>query len=457
MINFIINKDMENVKQKAYSIYYLTKYIEDDINIGYEPKENALNIFYGVEPNVKNSIYIPNFEIKSGNPIYKCEYEKYVYINFEKNITKYFFEKDKTYHFEFDIINTAFYFISCRQEYDIKTRDGFERFLSQYSLMNEVSRETIFDNLSKMLLVVMHFINNNIKEKNDKFRIVLTHDVDNVNSRNIYVLLHFLKQVLKGKEKGFKERVKDLIENTISNKYMMINKCIELEKKYGGKSEFYFIQGKKGRYGSRYSVNDLDKVKNVFSANGDFIAGMHTNFYSYENEELIKLDKSTLESYFKIDVKSCRNHYLRFKVPVSWNILYACGIEYDTTLGYSDIDGFRAGTSKCFLPYDLEKNDKIDILEIPMINMDVVEMEKTKSFEEKWYSIKEVIDKARSNNSVSSILWHQCSLSYAEYYRMYEKVLEYIDSVGGKFINYKDLIYEREEQIKQLNKIFSEL
>lgn len=457
MINFIIDRNVKNVKQKAYSIYYLTRYIEDDISIGYEVKAKALNIFYGVEPKMENSIYIPNFEIKSESPNYVCKYKNYEYVNFEKSISEYFSQKDGKYYFEFDIINTAFYFISCKQEYDISSRDGFDRFLSKFSLISEISKEPVFDNFSKMLLNIIQRIDNSIKEKSDKFRILLTHDVDNVNSRNIFVLLHFVKQILNGKEKSFKERVGDLLKNTVSNRYMMIDKCIELEKKYNGKSEFYFIQGKKGRYGSRYSVNELKKVKNVFSQDGDFVAGIHTNFYSYENVDNIKNEKSTLENYFKINIKSCRNHYLRFKVPVSWSVLYDCGIEYDTTLGYSDTDGFRAGTSKCFLPYDVMKNEKIDILEIPMINMDVVEMEKNKSFEEKWISIKEVIDKAKSNNSVSSILWHQCSLSYDDYYKMYEKILKYIAFLGGKFINYKDLVDERKKQIKELDKIFNQL
>lgn len=456
MINFIVDNRIKNIKQKAYAIYYLTKAVKEEIKIGYEVKEEALNVFYGLKPTVKGSIYIPYFEVEDINKNYICRYENFSYINFEKDIEKYFSEKDGVLSFEFDIISTAFYLISCKEEYDIDKRDELNRFLAQYSLRRNLYNEAIFDNLSRMLLNVVKEIKHDLALKDDKFKIVLTHDVDNITSRSLYVFLHFAKEFLLG-NKSFTTRLKDLISYTVFNKYMMIGQCIRLEEKYGAKSEFYFIQGKKGRLGARYGAKKLSKCKRFFSNKEGFVVGLHTNLYSYNNVELVKHEKKIVENCFEVSINSCRNHYLRFSIPESWNILYQAGIKYDTTLGYADVDGFRAATSRCFLPYDLNKNDKIDILEVPMINMDAVEMEKDKSLEEKWDSIKKVIDEVKKNKGTSSILWHQCSLSDVDYYNMYERALKYIASMGGKFITSKDLEEERSIEIRELDKIFNEL
>ena len=66
-----------------------------------------------------------------------------------------------------------------------------------------------------------------------------------------------------------------------------------------------------------------------------------------------------------------RNHVLRFKTPDSWVMLAKAGFKYDTTFHYHDMVGFRNGMCHPFYPFDLNKNNTIEILEIPLIVSDI--------------------------------------------------------------------------------------
>ena len=124
----------------------------------------------------------------------------------------------------------------------------------------------------------------------------------------------------------------------------------------------------------------------------------------------------------------CRNHHLRFKTPDSWEILADAGFGYDSTFGHRYSIGFRNGMCHPFNPYNLNTGKEIDILEIPLVVMDVALFATCKSFEEAWERTKNLIDTTASLNGVITLLWHNfvfgCKFR-KDWTRLYEKVLHY--------------------------------
>lgn len=59
--------------------------------------------------------------------------------------------------------------------------------------------------------------------------------------------------------------------------------------------------------------------------------------------KILKKKKRRLEEVLGKKVVGYRNHYLRFRVPDTWELLSKAGFKYDTTFGYSDCAGFRNG------------------------------------------------------------------------------------------------------------------
>ena len=228
-----------------------------------------------------------------------------------------------------------------------------------------------------------------------------------------------------------------------NNDYWNFEKYVGIEKIFNAKSSFYFITGKKGRYGARY---DLKKLKNVihYLKESGFDIGLHTNFYSYNNCKEIKKENEAVENILGHPIVGSRNHYLRFNVPHSWSQLIKAGIKYDSSLGYPDSVGFRAGTADPFSPYDLEKDEILPIIEIPLVIMDNALFEVLALTEQEVTErVKRLIDRVAEVNGVVTILWHSevlCDREFPGWAEVYQTILSYIVLKGGKFLTEKEIL-----------------
>lgn len=460
MINFIIDDKILMKREALYTIFFLTENCEEEIKLSKEPieDEGAVNIFYGLKPTCKGSLYIPYLEEKY--PQKHITFNKYkdeVFINFGEEVLEPYKIIEGNIEFNYDIISTSFYLISCGEEKDINTRDGMNRFLGEYSLRRKYIHIPFFDVNAQILYTAMKEINKELKLKEKKFEVMLTHDVDSVNSRNIYVFLHNLKELLLNKDKPFKTKLGDLIKDIIYNRHLQYENYIKIESARGTGSEFYFIEGVKHRLGKRYNLSQIKKQINLLKNNSKYVIGLHTNYFSYDNSKAIKDEISSIEKYVGNKVISSRNHYLRFEFPKSLKLLREAGILCDCTLGYSDKNGFRAAISKSFLPYDMDEKDIIDIYEVPMIVMDGVLMNKNSSMEENWLEIKVLIDEVIKYRGTVSILWHDRVIYDEEYKALYEKILDYIKQMNGRFVLSHELLDRMKEQRRKIKELFEQL
>ncbi len=76
------------------------------------------------------------------------------------------------------------------------------------------------------------------------------------------------------------------------------------------------------------------------------------------------------ESEIKVKAIHSRQHYLRFKVPQTWQILNNKGISSDSSMYYPESVGFRCGTATPFKIFDIENRMTLDIVEEPLIFME---------------------------------------------------------------------------------------
>ncbi|MCB2289044.1 hypothetical protein LGK97_04590 [Clostridium sp. CS001] len=457
MINFIIDKKLESSRKILYAIFYLTKDYDGEIKISSVHLEHCLNIYYGIIPKMPGNIYIPadNITINEKKVFYN-EYKEKVFMSFDKKIKTPFYLEDGNLIYTFDILMLSFYLLSCKEEYEISKRDSEERFIAEYSYRSEKINIPFFDVNSYILYDSIKHFNEDLSLKKRQFEIFLNHDVDSINSRNRYVFLHNIKAVLFNKKVPLGIRAKELLLDVISNRHLQIENYIKIEKLRNAKSEFYFIEGIKHRLGKRYELSSIKKEIEMLREDSSFYIGVHVNFFSYNDENEIKNEIQCIQNSTNIKVISGKNHYLRFNVPHTWQVLSNAGILCDSTLGYSDMNGFRAGTSHAFIPYNIDKDELVPIFEVPLVIMDGIIMESQMTFEEKWYNIKVVIDEVISYCGTASVLWHQRVIYDKEYKAMYEKILDYINEQGGRFVLAKDLISRYEKQNIQLEQLFKD-
>ncbi len=308
-----------------------------------------------------------------------------------------------------------------KEEYNLTFSDKYDRF--PYYLSNQ--RDVFDPKVSRFLIE-----NGLCPEYPDgkKFAVCLTHDIDVIYPERPYQIVGAAKAFSKGK-------LMDAMKISFSrinkkwNPYWNFREIMKLEAKYNAKSTFYFMTLNPGEKDFNYKIEDLETELSFISDYG-YEVGLHGGHESYKNLEDIKKKKHMLEKVLGKQVVGYRNHYLRFKVPDTWELLSKAGFKYDTTFGYPDCAGFRNGVCHPFKPFNRNTEEQIDILEIPLIIMDrsllrdYMRLDIKKACE----LIKRLVDKVEQYNGVVTVLWHNNTLIGEENLKNYERFLKYVSS-----------------------------
>lgn len=308
----------------------------------------------------------------------------------------------------------------AKQEYGGR-RDRHGRCLYEFSGNKDVLKPVV-----SSYLVNKGFLNVRWPEDH-KFAACLTHDVDQVYPTWKYTAFTTAKFALKLRPKEGLRRLQGKVKKErSSNPCWNFKKILKLEMRYGAKSTFYFNTASRDLVWT-YDIEDLtDELRYI--ADMGWEVGLHGGYYSYDDLEELKKERERLEKALGKRVIGIRMHYLRFKVPDTWRLLADLGLKYDTTFGFDDVPGFRNGMCHPFKPYDLEMEKEVNILEIPLIVMDVSLFEMR--INEAWETIKGLIKVTERNMGVITILWHNRTFDgifWGQWTKLYEKILHILE------------------------------
>jgi hypothetical protein len=145
--------------------------------------------------------------------------------------------------------------------------------------------------------------------------------------------------------------------------------------------------------------------------------GFHPGYYTYDNFERWNSEKRLLEDAVKDQISEGRQHYLRFSVPDTFRIWDKNYMEFDSTLGYADHEGFRCGTGDNFSVFDFHERRQLHIKEIPLIIMDGTLRRYSK--EKAQSIIQYYLHMGRRYNSKITLLFHN-STFYGEEWEGYD-------------------------------------
>ena len=98
--------------------------------------------------------------------------------------------------------------------------------------------------------------------------------------------------------------------------------------------------------------------------------GLHGSYSAADDAQRIADEKERLER-LSGPVQGQRYHYLRVDPHRNLGSLEAAGFAYDSSLGFGDAVGFRAGIAHPFRPWDFERDAPHDLIEVPLAAMDV--------------------------------------------------------------------------------------
>lgn len=265
-----------------------------------------------------------------------------------------------------------------------------------------------------------------VYKEGKKYAVCISHDIDflyepkNKNSFFISAL-----QSVKNKNWGqFVYNCKNLV-----GRYPLpawgLNNLIDYEMKNNIKSSYYFLCLENGESDFNYDISAQKKVIQYLISAG-YEIGLHGGHEAYLSIEKIADEKRKLEKVTEMVTKGYRNHYLRFKVPDTWHHLQNLGFDYDTTLGFPETLGYKNGLCYPFRPYDKINGCYIDILEIPLLVMDVSFFKYMGlTLESSLKLFQKIHEDVKKNGGVLSIVWHNNHLN-GEYGILYDCIIKEI-------------------------------
>ncbi len=339
--------------------------------------------------------------------------------------------------FNADFIAAVFFMLSRWEETVLETRDKHDRFPAQASLAyrNGFLDRPIVDEYALILRSWIQYLLPGWVPQIKRPSLLLTHDIDFVrkyiNPIKLGTTLFYqlknranLSEILSSVRSFIQE-----IQHPNSSVYIKgISKLVDISRRNEVKSTFFFQATDPSKYDSGYSIND-PHIQTVIQRIKDsgFEIGLHPSYDSYDNYQKLVVEKNNLEKQINQEVKSIRQHYLRFKVPLTWEIQSQAGFKTDFSIGYPEMEGFRCGTCHPFHPYDLTNKKEMKILEIPLIVMDRTLMNyRNMNPKQAFDRILEILKRCLEVEGILSLLWHNSSLmdECKKWGEMYQSLIE---------------------------------
>jgi peptidoglycan/xylan/chitin deacetylase (PgdA/CDA1 family) len=274
-----------------------------------------------------------------------------------------------------------------------------------------------------------------------QFYLCLTHDIDRTD-KGLQCLTQSIRYLVKG---DLKTSCYHLFALFLNNKYWNFQKIIDIEKKYGVKSTFFFmdesikfnlldVKNWKLSLG-RYRMDDLRirKVISFLDRNGWEI-GLHGSYNSYKNLELLKTEKIKLEKILNHEVIGIRQHYLNLDGK-TWKKQEKAGFLYDATFGFKKKVGFKCNKFKPFFP--LGKNNNFMVIPLAIMDKNIMKKKNIKG------TYLKIISDVEKKKGVLILNWHQICFNekaFPGYAKLYEDIIKECVRRKAKIVRCKDLL-----------------
>jgi hypothetical protein len=194
-----------------------------------------------------------------------------------------------------------------------------------------------------------------------------------------------------------------------------------------GLKPLFFIQ--MGSYANGYDVNlnfKHSEGRNLIR----FLArearvGLHPSFASNQNPDLLRREYELLSDIVGEPVRASRQHFLMLRFPETYRRLEELGIREEYSMGWASQTGYRAGTCRPFLWYDLKRDAFSELTVFPFSCMDGTLHEYLKlSPEEAINKAESLIHTTRQQNGVFVPLWHNHTVNNRFEWKEWQAVFE---------------------------------
>ncbi|MCK4957625.1 MAG: hypothetical protein KAS49_08310 [Candidatus Cloacimonetes bacterium] len=315
-----------------------------------------------------------------------------------------------------DIISSAFYFLSCWQEYaseKLIEPSNFFQHSASLQYIHGFTEIPVVDRYCEILQgmlvnILSDYVVDNIWENNNNFALSLSHNIDYWK----YWTDEHIEALRARKDKFFSKKnlfkIIRLFIQKIGMKWfdttLILRLVIRHEKNIKAASSFFILthdQFPDKRM--NYFSDDASKKQLVQILKDTSINLQGTKEAGYQEDHL----RSELEKMSDFSAKGFRVRYLNFNYQNLFTVLEKEKIEFDSSMGFYEAIGFRAGISYPFYPFNIAENRSFNVLEIPVVVTDRSLFKLTNGDVRKAKrKVFDLLKSAEKHHSHISIIWH---------------------------------------------------
>ncbi|MDV3350379.1 hypothetical protein D0962_27975 [Leptolyngbyaceae cyanobacterium CCMR0082] len=363
-----------------------------------------------------------------------------------QNNDDFFQVSDQKIYLGLDIFGSIFFMLTRYEETVKKERDKFDRFPASASLnfQENLLNRPIVDEYIEILWVLLKKLWPNLERKPKQFKVLASHDVDYpyqyrfksfsklvTNIGGDVIKRRNLKQGLSRINKWSQVKHGSLKTDPFNT----FNWIMDLSEVHNLTSAFYFITARTdSKRDGNYNLENplIRQLLCTIHQRGHEI-GLHPSFNTYLDSKQTCKEFKVLKTVCQQEgiQQSCwggRQHYLRWHNPTTWQNWEDAGLNYDSTLTFADMAGFRCGTCHEFPVYNLLTRKALKLVERPLIVMECSVLDERymglqKDLSEAFDYIAGLKTLCRKFNGTFTLLWHNSSFERSEYRDLYKQIL----------------------------------
>ena len=345
--------------------------------------------------------------------------------------------------FNFDILFSAFYILTRMEEIGRTDLDKWGRFpaSASHAYQNHYLHRPVVDEYAEILWHCMKKLWPGLQRKERKFEMMLTHDVDEPFEALFKpawrMARSFAGDVIRRMDvrRAFDRAghwFKVRSGNWKCDRLYNFDRIMDIGEAAGCKDAFYFIPDCSGQMNGNYDIEHpaiRALIRHIHERGHEI--GYHGSFNTYLDADKTKREMMHLQEVASREgVEQTqwggRQHYLRWSAPQTWRNYEMAGLDYDTTLSFADVAGFRCGTCRPYQVFDVENRKRLNLIEYPLTVMECSVLRGTYmgySYDEALKYILKLKGMCRHYCGTFVLLWHNSSFQSANDWEMYLHIL----------------------------------
>lgn len=260
-----------------------------------------------------------------------------------------------------------------------------------------------------------------------KPKLVLSHDVDAVSKtlpirlkQSAFNLFNSIRFLAKGRIANSMSYLGNGVRMLLSREdWWVFDRLLEMEEMADIKAVYHFYADPRSKSLKRWLMDpsyDISKPKlrkllEKIKDKGHEI-GLHPTYDCWNDSVLLRRQKELLEENAGVEIKKCRQHWLRFSWRYTWSAQSKAGIQADSTLMFNDRSGFRNSACIKWFPYDEKKGEvhKLQCTSSVIMDSHFYDYQNL-SHTDILGNLKEWTDECKIVRGNCSVLWHPHTLS----------------------------------------------